>query len=219
MDSQEEMIRRTTLSSGEKKRNYSAKYALTGVVCCSKCQATYRRIAWKNRGTAVNVWWCITRVEKGPQTCDAPTIKEQELHNVVIKAINLVIGDKNKIKADLKNAIKEVLIDRKSIVEIDGQLKVLQQQLVGSSNDEERYNELVDRILELQAKRQDVITNNALQKGVKKRIEDMQVFLKESKLMEEYDEQLVRKMINKITVHEKRFEVEFKSGTVVDIWK
>lgn len=219
MQVQEEMIRRTTLSSGEKKRNYSAKYALTGVVCCSKCQATYRRIAWKNRGTAVNVWRCITRVEKGPQTCDAPTIKEQELHNVVIKAINLVIGDKNKIKADLKNAIKEVLIDRKSIVEIDGQLKVLQQQLVGSSNDEERYNELVDRILELQAKRQDVITNNALQKGVKKRIEDMQVFLKESKLMEEYDEQLVRKMINKITVHEKRFEVEFKSGTVVDIWK
>lgn len=44
------MIRRTTLKSGEKKRNYSSKYALTSVVCCSKCQATYRRGAGRIEG-------------------------------------------------------------------------------------------------------------------------------------------------------------------------
>lgn len=220
MQVQEEMIRRTTLKSGEKKRNYSSKYALTSVVCCSKCQATYRRVAWKNRGKASNVWRCVTRVEKGPEVCDAPTIKEDELQKVVVKAINSAIHDRKKIIKELKATVREVVIDRKSITKIDSQLKQLQQQLVGSSNDEERYNTLVDEIMDLQNQKQEVITNNALQDGVKKRIEEMQLFLDEqASLMEEYDELLVRKLINKITVQENRFEVEFKSGTVVDIWK
>lgn len=33
----------------------------------------------------------------------------------------------------------------------------------------------------------------------------------------EYDEQLVRRLIAKVTVYEERFEVEFKSGTAVDV--
>ena len=35
--------------------------------------------------------------------------------------------------------------------------------------------------------------------------------------IEEYDETLVRRMIEKITVYEERFTVEFKSGTSVDV--
>lgn len=31
------------------------------------------------------------------------------------------------------------------------------------------------------------------------------------------DEQLVRRLIAKVTVYEERFEVEFKSGTAVDV--
>ena len=37
------------------------------------------------------------------------------------------------------------------------------------------------------------------------------------KQIEEYDETLVRRMIEKITVYEDRFTVEFKSGTSVDV--
>ena len=33
----------------------------------------------------------------------------------------------------------------------------------------------------------------------------------------EYDEQLVRRLIEKVTVYEERFEVEFKSGMTVDV--
>ncbi len=35
----------------------------------------------------------------------------------------------------------------------------------------------------------------------------------------EYDEQLVRRLIEKVTVYEERFEVEFKSGMTVDVEK
>ena len=33
----------------------------------------------------------------------------------------------------------------------------------------------------------------------------------------EYDELLVRRLIEKVTVYEERFEVEFKSGMTVDV--
>ncbi|KXG75376.1 integrase [Thermotalea metallivorans] len=35
--------------------------------------------------------------------------------------------------------------------------------------------------------------------------------------LEEYDEQLVRRLIEKVTVHDDSIEVEFKSGIVINI--
>ena len=46
----------------------------------------------------------------------------------------------------------------------------------------------------------------------------MQQFLAEQKYdITEYDEQLVRRLIDKITVYDERATVEFKSGTSVDV--
>lgn len=81
MQVQEEMQRRSNLHSGKnrKKRVYSSKYALSSIVYCSKCGDIYRRIAWNNRGKRSNVWRCVTRVERGPDACEADTIQETEL--------------------------------------------------------------------------------------------------------------------------------------------
>ena len=62
------------------------------------------------------------------------------------------------------------------------------------------------------------MVENAEREGLKQRIAEMQQFLAEqTKQIEEYDETLVRRMIEKITVYEDRFTVEFKSGTSVDV--
>ncbi|WRO23409.1 integrase [Metallumcola ferriviriculae] len=46
----------------------------------------------------------------------------------------------------------------------------------------------------------------------------MSAFLKEQPTaITEYDEQLVRRLIEKVTVYEDRFTVEFKSGVTVDL--
>lgn len=73
---QEEMQRRSNFHSGKnrKKRVYTGKYALSSVVYCSKCGDIYRRIVWNNCGKRSNVWRCVTRVESGPDVCDADTI-------------------------------------------------------------------------------------------------------------------------------------------------
>jgi len=46
----------------------------------------------------------------------------------------------------------------------------------------------------------------------------MSTFLKkQSTALAEYDKQLVRRLIDKVTVFEDKFTVEFKSGVTVDI--
>jgi site-specific DNA recombinase len=46
----------------------------------------------------------------------------------------------------------------------------------------------------------------------------MSTFLKkQSTALTEYNEQLVRRLIEKVTVYEDKFTVEFKSGVTVDI--
>jgi hypothetical protein len=51
-----------------------------------------------------------------------------------------------------------------------------------------------------------------------KRINDLQDFIKEQKVeVSEFDEALVRRLIEKIMVFDDYFEVEFKSGVKVNI--
>ena len=42
---------------------------------------------------------------------------------------------------------------------------------------------------------------------------------RKSTAITEYDEQLVRRLIEKVTVYEDKFTVEFKSGVTVDMGK
>lgn len=59
---------------------------------------------------------------------------------------------------------------------------------------------------------------SAEREGLKQRLKEMQVFLdSQSKEVTEYDELLVRRLIEKVTVYEERFEVEFKSGANADV--
>ncbi len=58
----------------------------------------------------------------------------------------------------------------------------------------------------------------AEREGMKKRISEIQQFLAEQQQdITEYDEQLVRRLIEKIKVYNERVTVEFKSGTSVDV--
>jgi len=62
------------------------------------------------------------------------------------------------------------------------------------------------------------MVENANRDELKKRIADMSAFLQEQPAtITEYDEQLVRRLIEKVTVYEDKFTVEFKSGVTVDV--
>lgn len=222
MQVQEEMVRRVNLHSGakRKKRVYSSKYALSSIVYCSKCGDIYRRIAWNNRGKHSTVWRCCTRVEHGPKKCDAPTIQESDLQDAVVKAIQEVLGGKDVFLTVLEKNIREVLESEsgEQIEKIDCRLKELQQELLRLANGKKEYGGVADEIHKLREQRQDVLTQDAERDGRRQRIDEMRTFLMEQ-LSESlaYDEQLVRRLVEKITVYGDKMTVKFKSGLEIDL--
>jgi len=222
MQVQEEMVRRGSLSSGNKKRVYSSKYALSGIVYCGNCGDIYRRIAWNNRGKRSIVWRCVSRVEHGPSKCDAPTILETDLQAAVVKAINLVLGNRDRVLRVLQENIETVLQqeDESTIVGIDTKLEELQRELLKRANEKVEYDDIAVEINRLRELKQNALGESAQREGLKQRIAEMTEFLNEQTgIVEEYDKQLVRQLIEKVTVFEGKFLVEFKSDVSVKIEK
>lgn len=66
--------------------------------------------------------------------------------------------------------------------------------------------------------KQNALVESAEREGLKQRIREMRKFLEQqSTEVTEYDELLVRRLIEKVTVYDERFEVEFKSGRKVGV--
>lgn len=222
MQVQEEMARRANLHSGSdrKKRVYSSKYALSSIVYCPKCGDIYRRIAWNNRGKHSTVWRCCTRVEHGPKACDAPTIQESDLQDAVMRAINGVLGGREVFLPLLEENIEAVIgygVDDE-IAEIDCRLAEQQKELLKLANVKKDYSKVADEIDRLREERQNILTREADREGRRQRIEEMKDFLQEqADTPLEYDEQLVRRLIEKVTMYENKAVVEFKSGLETNV--
>lgn len=219
MQVQEELVRRANMRAGKKKRVYSSKYALSSIVFCSKCGDIYRRIAWNNRSKHSIVWRCCTRVEHGPKACDAETIPEDKLQEVTVKAFNQLYHHKESVSEVLMENIKKVIYESNNhLAPIDDQLQELQKELLKKANNNQKYDELVKEIYELREEKQRVIADTAERNGLKNRIAEMESFIKEFEFrIKKYDEQLVRTYIEKITVYDDHFTVEFKAGFKFDI--
>ena len=80
------------------------------------------------------------------------------------------------------------------------------------------YEDVANEIYRLREEKQKVQLENVGHDELKKRITDMGDFLREQPTaITEYDEQLVQRLIEKVTVYEDKFTVEFKSGVTVDV--
>lgn len=63
-----------------------------------------------------------------------------------------------------------------------------------------------------------MLVQKALNEDAKRRIKDMEEFLRsQSKDIKEYDEELVRKYIKQIKIYDDMFEITFKSGIEINI--
>ncbi len=102
-----------------KKAKYSSKYALTELLVCGDCGSPYRRCTWTSRGIHRIVWRCTTRLEYGKDKCPhSHTMKEDDLHTAILKALSGLVEQKEEIKDDVKAALASVLIDDGSDINI-----------------------------------------------------------------------------------------------------
>lgn len=159
-------------------------------------------------------------MEHGPKKCDAPTIQESDLQDAVVKAINLTLGNRDSMMDVLQENIEAVIRQEEetSAEGINAKLEELQKELLRLANSKKDYNSVADEIDRLRELKQEALTESAEREGVKKRIAEMREFLdNQTTEILEYDEQLVRRLIEKVTVYDERFEVQFRSGMTVDV--
>lgn len=103
---------------------------------------------------------------------------------------------------------------------IEAKLLDLQKELLKLANSKKDYNSVADEIDRLRELKQNALVESTEREGLKQRIREMWEFLgQQSTEVTEYDELLVRRLIEKVTVYDERFEVEFKSGTKMDVEK
>ncbi|MDQ0415782.1 recombinase family protein [Mesobacillus stamsii] len=219
---QEELIRRRIVhtSPNGKKRTYSSKHCFSQMIICGTCGEVFRRVHWNNRGKKSIVWRCVSRLENTGLFCDARTVQESSLEQVLIKAINETLSEKDSFLSILENNIATVISqdNNQALADIDKRLGKLQAELLKLASTKSDYEDVADEIYTFSEQKQKVQVDSASKDEIKKRIADMSAFLnKQPTSITEYDEALVRRLIEKVTIHEDKFTVEFKSGLIVDI--
>ena len=219
---QEELVRRRVVktSANGKKRSYSCNHCFAQIVICGECGEMFRRIHWNNRGCKSIVWRCISRLEPAGQECHARTVNETVLENVVVQAINTLLGDKSTYQAQLQQNIAKVIrsAQQNTADGINERLQELQKELLKKANNKEAYDEIADEIFKLREQREKCTVDTAVRDAQIARINELQDFIKQQPAhLEAFDEALVKRWLERIIVWENHFTVELKSGLNIDI--
>ena len=194
MKVQEELVRRRNVqaSPSGKKRIYSCTHCFSQMVVCGNCGEVFRRIHWNNHGCRSIVWRCASRLEQGGEVCNARTVNEEkELEQVVLKALNEMLGAKTTYKEQLQKNLMQVLRNDTSAQKdrIAERLLMLQQELLNRANNRETYDDVAEEIFHLRELQQQT----------------------------DSDEKLVKRWLRQITVWDDHYTVELKSGLSIDV--
>ena len=101
---------------------------------------------------------------------------------------------------------------------VDEQIKSLQQELLATADMKNSGDELGMEIRKLRNEKQAIQAEEASHQDRRTRINELITFLDDLACeLTEYDEQYVRTLIEKITVYDDYFVVEFKSGIEIKI--
>jgi site-specific DNA recombinase len=222
MQVQEELVRRRCVqpSTSGKKRSFSSNHCFAQIVMCGTCGEIFRRIHWNNHGKKSIVWRCVSRLENTGLYCDARTVLESELQRVAVEAINQVLAGKDEFLATLEQNIATVLSaeNQTALAEIEYRLTELQNELLKRTAARTDYDDVAEEIYRLREQKQKLQLESASLGKLRNRITEMSMFIQEqSTAITEYEESLIRRLIEKVTVYEDRFTIEFKSGLVADL--
>jgi len=210
------MIARGRLLQREKERletgmkTVSTKHiVLNGKVFCGKCGATYRRDQARVRKT---YWRCRTRLRKGV-SCEGRNVKETELKAAVVEAINRLpecldelkilrnVDWKKRQRSSETRDVQEEYFTKRSLqvikeVQVESAIELaraLQGHLPGKGGP---YEASCSDIGEFYERTRSVLPDGPI---------------------EEFEDDLVRRFIKRVTVLEDGFLVEFKAGVSIRI--
>lgn len=224
MQVQAELVRRRVVhtSPSGRKRIFSCNHCFAQMIFCGECGELYRRVHWNNHGCKSVVWRCISRLEPtaAEKNCTNRTVNETLLQDVTVKALNQILTErKTFLKLLQENIAKAVTsADTLSPDGIHARLEELQKELIKKAHNQQDYDAIADEIFRLREQREKSATDSHHREETMKRITELQGFIaRQETAITEFDEDNVRRLIEKITVYGDHFTVEFKSGFSIDI--
>lgn len=240
---QEEKLRRASLhkSAVTRKKNkeekekskYSSKYILTDLMVCAECGHAYRRQIWSKYGDKSAVWRCEDRLKQGKKSrCQhSPTLKEEQLHDAIMTAINSVVENTGEFIGTFRENVIRVIGNYSTqgvTTEYDEQIEKLQQQMLTliennakqgaiSEDFDSEYKTLSEQINELKTARIQMVQAQKQAESYKERVDQLnKVITTVNPQVREFDQDLVKRLISSIRVHKgMKLEIQFHSGIVV----
>jgi len=224
MQVQSEIIRRRVVhtSPSRKKRIFSCNHCFAQITFCGECDELYRRVHWNNHGCKSIVWRCISRLEttSAKVPCENRTVNELLLQEVAIKAFNKILTERKAFLKQLQENIAKAVIsaDTLSPDGIKTRLLELQQELIKKANNKQDYDAIADEIIRLREQKEKSEVDSHSREEAINRIKELQDFISRQKTaITEFDENQVKRLIEKITIFGDHFTVDFKSGISIDI--
>ncbi|MDD5916898.1 MAG: recombinase family protein [Clostridiales bacterium] len=234
---QEELARRSgkpkTKKVGTKTEQgkYSSKYAMTELLVCGECKTPYRRCTWTVKGQKKIVWRCINRLDFGKKYChNSPTVEESILQRAVMRAIMETaqqnLGVLQTLKVHIGMGLQSEQTEDNSmelqirIAEIDAEFKAMLAKIstdTVDAFDEEKAKRLMDEKARLQQQLGNIRDGQLKREQTQSRLDDIYTILDGLKNRPmEYDEQIVRQLLECITVDSKeQITVIFVGGLKV----
>ena len=137
-----------------------------------------------------------------------------------LPAINQALCEKDTFLITLRDNIATVLNreNNQALADIDKRLEELQIELLKLATSNADYDKVGDEIFRLRDEKQKIQLDCTNKDEQIQRMEDMSTFLKNQPTqITEFNEQLVRRLVEKVTIYEDKFAVEFKSGVTVNV--
>ncbi len=240
---QEEKLRRASLNKAavtrkknkeeKEKSKYSSKYILTELMVCAECGHAYRRQIWSKYGDKSAVWRCEDRLKQGKKSkCqNSPTLKEKQLHEAVMTAINSMVENTGEFIGTFRENVIRVIGNYSTQgvpTEYDEQIEKLQQQMLTliennakqgaiSEDFDTEYKHLSEQINELKTARIQMVQAQKKADSYKERVEQLdKAITMVNPQMREFDQELVKRLISSIRVHKgMKLEIQLYSGIIV----
>lgn len=226
-------VTRKANKAKKEKSKYSSKYVLTELLTCGECGHSYRRQTWSKYGQKSAVWRCEDRLKQGTSSkCHhSPTLKEEQLHDAIMKAINKVVENNGDFIGTFRENVIRVIgnYSTKGVTtEYDDQIDALQKQMLALIEDnarqgavseefDEAYRKLSEQINELKQAKIQLVRAQKQAENYAERVDELDKAIKAvNPEVREFDQELVKRLIYSIKVNKgMKITIQFHSGIVM----
>jgi len=220
-----------TSKTGQSK--YSGRYALTELLICGNCGTPYKRVTWSKRGKKKIVWRCISRLDYGTKYCkSSPTVDEERLQAAVLKAINTMMSNRERLIGILKTNLEITLSEKSSGATnpyaIENRIRELQDSMMelvavaakagNAESYEDQFKEISEEIKSLQKTLEQYQAEQNGPDELARQIDDICKALEDAPFeITEYSNNIVRQFIDTIkVVNEDKLLFIFKGGITME---